>query len=359
MPDKLENYKKEGYNILCPMTKIDEMPSWNMIVYDFEQLSPDPADGDIFPKKGGKKDSQGNATEFCLHAAAIKKLGVCARVEWDYRETGLVPQKTENLIVFVTVGEIKKADGQKVGYQGHGSVDMLIEEDKIRIAWQSKLESTAKTLQWLKKKSKSFIDMEIRKEINLKKTNSRKIAETGAQVRVLIPLLKIHPSYTLEEIKHQFVAPSVTVNPNDPVIKEITMRQFELSLSSVYNITQLPQKQRVLLKAPAIDIPEGDFQTVPDQEPESSIPDEFEDKEGAKKAVDKLKKTADQREASKLASVEEKNVRDQKIADIETEAKRTGFNLVTGIKKPLSEFMDIHLDALLEKLKKDPNDDIP
>ena len=355
MTDQLEKYKKAGYNILCPMTKIDNMSDWHKVVFDVVQLSHNPTDGDVYPKLG-------STGQFILTGQALQKLAICASVMWNPKETKATVLEP-NYVAYNAVGCIRKADGQLVCMQSEYDIDMRVVEDEIKQGWDGKLASDNKALDWLNKKMtdekrKHYVAQKIREEINFKRKHKTKLAATGAKNRVIRALLSVKKSYSVAELKKEFVTPRVIVQPDykDPEVKRAMMK---LSLGSMFNVYG---PQPAMLEGPqAIEIPPEDFKTVADEEPETKPPvhEAFEDKEGAKKAVDKLEKTAEKREASKLKAQGDAAIRSQKIEEIETEAKRTGFNLVTAIKKPLSEFMDIHLDALLEKLKKDPDDDIP
>ena len=348
--ETLSNYREKGYNILCPTTKIEELPEWHHVVFDLVKLSPNPKDRDVYPKDG-KQDGP-----FILTGHALQKLSICAGVQWDPSQTK-VTSVDRHYVSYSALGSLPKVFGQ-APFFAEGDVDMLVEEDKIRGAWESKVKSTHSSLKWLRDMSadrqKSYIDDKIRQELNFKRQHRMPLAATTAKNRVLRALLGIKPSYTIPELKREFVMPRIVFQPDmkDPIVKKALLDGMVASINGVYGG---PGPATQIVHESAYEIAPEDFQTVPDDDPDPGS------EPGAEEETDPgLNRTDDFENADKGVQ----------ISSIKTLAEQKGFSLklITdkefkagkpGIKLAVEDFNENNRLGLFKRLLSMPDDDIP
>ena len=355
--ETLSKYREKGYNILCPTTKIEALPEWHNVVFDLVKLSPDPKDKDVYPQDGKA------GGPYILTSHALQKLSICAGVQWDPVHTK-VTSVDRHYVAFSALGSLPKVFGQ-APFFAEGDVDMLIEEDKIRAAWDMKLKSTHNSFKWLADmpadRRKNYVADKIRQEMNFKRQHRMPLAATTAKNRVIRALLGIKPSYAKSALDHEFVMPRIVFQPDmkDPVVKKALLDGMINNINGVYGPGQGSPVQ--IAQEPAFDIPPEDFQTVPDPEPEAEPDPEPEPEPKADKDIGPG--------PGKTTDFENDDQAGQ-IKTLRALASQKGFavNVITGedfkkgvpgIKLALEKFNDKNRLGLFRQLLSMPDDDIP
>ena len=273
--NELAEYKKQNANILGPSTKMNKLSEFHKIVVDTETLSTNPADGDIYKHKDAWGDKP---AQYIIHAQGLQKLALCAGVFWNPAETRATAM-SQKYVAYNAVGCLRKPDGTPECYQAEADIDIDIVEDELRDKFKDKKKEWQKK-SWFQNMStesqNDYIESAIQKELNAQKKHKTKKAATNARSRVIRPLLRTKKTYTLAELAKPFVMLRVILQPDysDPEVKKMMLTAAIQAQTGVFG----PAPSQ----APAIDIPNGDYDIRPvpaeENEPEPSPPPATDDK---------------------------------------------------------------------------------
>ena len=321
---ELAEYKEQKANLLGPTIRMDALSEFHKIVIDTETLSINPADKDIYKHKDkyGERPAQ-----YIITGQGLQKLALCAGVMWNPAETRAT-KISQRYVAYNAVGCIRKPDGTPAGYQAEADVDIDVEEDDLREKFKEKKKKWLDgDSDWFRKMGKEaqndYIENAFRKELNFKKRHKVKTAATNARSRVIRPLLRIKPTYTLAELSKPFYMPRVVLHPDysDPEVKKLMLAEAIQSQTGVFG----PAPSQT----PVIDIPSGDYEVRPAPENELEPPPHGGGGDDASVDSDAMPK--DVFEALPVA---------EQQLELEERAKAKGYDL-SGLPTPISG-MDNH-----------------
>jgi len=220
---ELEKYKGQKANILMPSTMIGGLSEFHQPVIEAVQLSPNPADGDVY------EDKQNN--KFRLTKQALVKLSNCAGVSWHPYETRRVDNRMDrNYVAYQAVGGIRKADGSSIAFKAEYDMDFEVIEEELTAQY------TAKATKGSDEAKKKYIEESVRREMLFKRKHKVKLCEAGAMNRVIRSLLALKNGYTAEELKRPFVTVRIVIRPdyNDKDVRRQMMSAAVKSMTGIY-----------------------------------------------------------------------------------------------------------------------------
>lgn len=267
--EEIEQHRKNGSNILIPMTKI-EPSEFHTPVIDEVHLSID--QGDAY-----KRDDK-----YAISFQGLNRMAVCAGVQWHPYETRRTDNGTDKLYVaFRAVGGVKKADGSMVWHAANYDLDLEIIKEELEDQYRAKANKYKKDQP--KQKQDEYVEYCVTRDWRQKRRHRHALAESGAKARVLRQLLNVKSLYTKAEIEKPFVVVRYIFQPptDDPNVRRQLIEQSMASMRSVYGTSALPhyptQDDYIDIPPPAeaTEAPQEDPE--PPQEPEADPkPDAFE-----------------------------------------------------------------------------------
>jgi len=258
---QLQKYVDEGAHILVPFIKMSGLSEFHELVLDVLLLDPDPKGDDVYVQEKAYKNKP---AKLALTAKALARLGICASVEWDPKDTRIT-YRDENYVAYSAVGYVNKADGTRVGRFAEGDIDMKVERNKIEDAMSLKVETWLDPDndkgKWFRQMSKAsqdgYVRHKIAEQVNFKDTHKQSLAATKARSRVLRDLLGTKSTYTVEDLEKPFVMPRVILRPDysDPEVKKLMLAG---AIQSVMGVFGAPPARQIEGQAPI----ETEFRTV-------------------------------------------------------------------------------------------------
>lgn len=336
---EIEKAKKAGMNILLPSTHIEGLSEFHHPVIDYVELSPEPAQGDVyFHSESGK---------FVPAKQGLMKLALCAGIMWNAAETKRTDNRQDrDYVSYQAVGGVRKADGSPVWLKAEYDMDFEVIEEELR----EQYEKTGKKNKKSGEELQDYIDYCVKRDLLFKRKNKVKLCEAGAMNRVVRALLGLKAGYTQAELKKPFVVARIVFRPDysDPEIRRIMLQKSMESVTGVYG--------PVAPDAPSVDLsdvgPTIDVETLPGtDEPISGKEEEAEIPEpgGPDDDLDGLS----HEEADFMAADKE-----TQIDTLEKLSKRKGYDL-KQLKRPINTFTKVNREGFFDKLMGMPDDDIP
>ncbi len=214
--EKIEEHKKNGSNILIPMTEI-EHSDFHVPVIDSVTLTPAT---DAYKRQEDK---------FALSFGGLNKLGVCAGVQWHPHETRRTDDGRDKLYIsFRAVGGVKKADGSMVWHAANYDLDLEIIKEELEEIHAANARKY--------KKDQAYIDFCVARDWRQKRRHKHALAESGAKARVLRSLLGVKNLYSMSELQKPFVVVRYVFRPpmNDPYVRRQLVDAAMSSMTGIY-----------------------------------------------------------------------------------------------------------------------------
>lgn len=335
---EIEKARKAGMNLLLPSTHIEGLSEFHHPVIDYIELSPEPANGDVyFHSESGK---------FVPTKQGLMKLALCAGIMWNPAETKRTDNRQDrDYVSYQAVGGVRKADGSPVWLKAEYDMDFEVIEEELR----EQYEKTGKKNKKSGEELQDYIDYCVKRDLLYKRKNKVKLSEAGAMNRVVRALLGLKAGYTKAELKKPFVVARIVFRPDysDPEIRRIMIQKSMESVTGVYGPVAPDPSADPSDVEPAIDV-----ETLPGtDEPISGKEEEAETPEpgGPDDDLDGLS----HEEADFMAADQE-----TQIDTLETLSKRKGYDL-KQLKRPINTFTKVNREGFFDKLMGMHDDDIP
>ncbi len=339
---EIEKAKKAGMNMLLPSSVIEGLAEFHSPVIDYEQLSPEPTDGDVyFHTESGK---------FAPTKQGLMKLALCAGIIWDpVRHRRTDNRGDRNYVSFQAVAGVRKADGSLVWLPAEYDMDFEVIEDKLQKQYRKKAnEQKSKT----EEQRQEYVDYCVRRDLLYKREHKVKLCETGAMNRVIRMLLVgLKAGYSKAELKKPFVVARIVFKPDysDPQIRDLMIRRGIDSMTSIYGGESAGEIHGEPLASDFSDITPlaSDVSKMRQEKPKSPPQenDEPEDKTGDGNITNA--------EADFMASDDS-----SQISTLKALAKRKDYDL-KQLKRPLDKFTEAERKGFFDKLMGMPDSDIP
>jgi len=240
----LDVYRKQGANVLSPVSKITERISpFYVVKLTAVKIDPNPGNGEVYPV-GRKEVSKGVWKDtFALHKNALEKLGLAMGVEWI--EVRRVDDRSDrNYVAYIAKGRYRGFDGTWKYIVGDGELDLVAIEEEVRAEQEEKVASPKfKESSKYKEHAHIFKDMTpaeiiewlVRREMLQWRKNKEARAATRAKLRALRSL-GIKSSYTREELERPFIVVRTEFQPDesDPEIKEMVRKGIAYQAAALY-----------------------------------------------------------------------------------------------------------------------------
>ena len=334
---EIEKARKAGMNLLLPSTHIEGLSEFHSPIIEYVELSPDPANGDVyFHSESGKlvPTKQG-----------LMKLALCAGIMWNAPETKRTDNRQDrDYVSFQAVGGVRKGDGSPVWLKAEFDLDFEVIEEELREQYEKKGKKSRKT----GKELQDYVDYCTKRDLLYKRKHKIKLCEAGAMNRVVRALLGLKAGYTEAELKKPFVVARIVFRPDysDPEIRRIVIQKSIENVTGVYGPTELEPIEVPYSGEPAIDT-----ETLPEtNEPLSGKKEEAEVPEATGTDDDF---NLSHEEADFMAADKE-----GQIDTLKTLSKRKGYDL-KQLQKPLDTFSEVHRNGFFNKLMSMMDDDIP
>jgi len=180
--------------------------------------------------------------KFRLHARALYKIAQAGNVQWDPHRSGPLSMPDTNVIGYKAVGGIRKGTGELMVFDGYKDMDLDVEYDIIREAYEKKrTDYDRSTPQWWQKMSQEAKDNYIKncidRDFTAKKRYAPEMCETGARCRVIRALFPdVASEFDADDLNKPFVVLRFRVNLNheNPEIRSALQQQQLLSAMGVF-----------------------------------------------------------------------------------------------------------------------------
>jgi hypothetical protein len=226
--EEIEWHRKNGSNILIPMTKL-EPSEFHVPVIDQVYLS-------IEEHDAYKRDEK-----YAPSFQGLNRLSVCAGVQWHPYETRRTDNGNDKLYVaFRAVGGVKKADGSMIWCAANYDLDLEIIKEELEDQYWAKAKKFKKDKS--QKEQAEYVEYCVNRDWRQKRRHRHALAESGAKARVLRQLLGVKSAYTKAELDKPFVVVRYVFQPptNDPAVRRQLIEQSMAGMRSVYGTTALP-----------------------------------------------------------------------------------------------------------------------
>jgi hypothetical protein len=224
--DVSEKFPASEYNALIPVKTITQMSPFHRVSVNIVSLSPDPKDGDVYDLKG-KLAPQKNGLMKLAAAAGIRVISVrsvtpsgCERCMEAASRTKIPPACREcpdrEDIAVEAVVDVPDGAG---GYRPVKATREWLAEDEREAA---------------KSNAATFLQA---------KRFRKPLTESKALLRAIRSALSVHATYTAEELRKPFVVPVVTLNYDDPALREAVVKRLAAGADAVFGAapTALPE----------------------------------------------------------------------------------------------------------------------
>ena len=329
---EIEKYKGQGANVLMPSTMIGGLSEFHQPVIEAVQLSPNPADGDVY------EDKQNN--KFRLTKQALVKLSNCAGVSWHPYETKRVDNRMDrDYVAYQAVGGIRKADGSSIAFKAEYDMDFEVIEEELRAQY------TARAQKGNDDAKRKYIEEGVRKELLFKRKHKVKLCEAGAMNRVIRSLLGLKGGYSAAELQKPFVTVRIVIRPDytDKDVRRQMMSAAVKSMTGIYGDSGNGSSDCAKyddFEGETIDIPHDEDGYVPTEvpAPEAQAPEpQQQPGSGNQKSI--------QEQEIDFSNCE----KDEQLKILETLIKRKAYD--TGkFPKPMTEFSEANRTSLFRKL---------
>lgn len=331
---EIDQAKKAGMNLLLPSTHIENMSEFHSPVIDYVELSPEPADGDVYYHSESKK--------MVPSKQGLVKLAVCAGIMWDMSLTKRTDNReSRDYVSFRAVGGVRKADGTVVPFSAEYDMDFEVIENKLRDQYEKSGKKAKKTGDELQ----SYVDYCVKRDLLYKREHKLKLCESGAMNRVIRSLLGLKAGYTKQELTKPFVVARIVFRPDysDPEIRRIMVQKSIESITSVYGGSN---DQMPITTAPPIEIPH-DADNNNSDVVDGKIEDPMQEEDNKQEDTMSHKK-------ADFDAADEKG----QIDTLKAMAKRKGYDL-KQLKKPLEDFVESEREGFFDKLMECADSDLP
>ncbi len=343
--EQIEEYRRQGANILKPSVRLEEYSEFHQPVVDIVRLDPDPNAGDVYPN-GAKQGT------FFLHYQAYLKLANCAQIAWDPYKSGQIPGDDPDIVTYQAVGGIRQPDGTLSSPMvSTYSKNMHVIEDDLKEQYEAKARKNRRLK--TSEDRQDYINYCVKRDMRMERRHAVTKAESGAKARVIKSILNTKSHYTRQELQQPFVMVRVVFRPdyNDPLVKQTMLLAAANAAAGVFG---MPAPNG--LPAPPIGQPGA---TVPIPHPDTQ-PDTLTETPLADPGPEPPYPDTDTNRPQEAPASFEQMDRGQKIRHLEELARHKGYNLV-HLQYPLEDFNDTNLTGFYEKLMamEDQTDDIP
>lgn len=274
--DIASQFPADKYNILIPQKTIMQMSPFHRISVNFVMLDPDPANGDVYdlqgklaPTKNGIlklaraagiqvkhiKSVTPSGCERCMEAASRTKIPPACRE---------CPDRDNNIAVEVAVLLPDGAGGYRATV---ATREWLAEDEKEAAQSYNKATRQREPNAALFAQAKRF---------------KKPITESKALLRAIRSALSAKNVYTANELAKPFVVPVVTLNYDDPALREAVTRRLASGMDAIFggaanalpmNIDAAQADQNPAIEA-GVEIVNDDDATPPADEDDLSPNDE-------------------------------------------------------------------------------------
>jgi len=236
--ERLKAYEVKGCHMLVPSAiNIDDIAPGFALVIDPVLLKSHPRDKDVYAHETNQYDYTANDWKqehrsgkelVRVHKQGFDRLAQAARIEW------LQPQiirdaQVKGRMMAVIEGMIRTSTGEYYRVSDVYGMDLEIERKKLE-------------LQYSRKTSAEYL---IKRDLLQKEVHQEKHCVSGAKNRVTKQLLCIANTYTVEELKKEFVAIRIVprLDMNDEYTRKRLVDMQIAAMASVYGLIPNSQPQ--------------------------------------------------------------------------------------------------------------------
>lgn len=340
---QIETAEKEGYNMLMPSQIVSEIPAMHNVTIEYEKISSNPEDGDVYPKGTGEADKG----KFILTKQALIRLCSCAGIEWNWGFCGRTDDRRDrDYISYRMVGAVRKLDGTWYPLQGEYDIDMEVREEELRDQYSNRCKNWQKP----QKEKDGYVESSTKREMIRIRRHKLALCETGAMLRAIRGLLIIRNSYTAEKLEKPFVITRLAFAPdyNDPEIRQQFVAAATKAITGIYggsqsvfgekNTQQFPDLDTIGHTTDDTEEPDPDHGNPLQDPPNGDGDDEPPTQADLDREAFMNLKPPGQVEALKVL------------------AKSKNYDL-TAIKAPLEKWGEVHRVGFYDKLVEPENDD--
>ena len=236
--ERLRDYEKKGCHMLVPSAiSIEDIASGFALVVDPVLLKSHPKDKDVYAHETSQYDYKANDWKMesrtgkelvRVHKQGFDRLAQAARIEW------LSPQivrdtNVKGRMMAQVEGMIRTSTGEYYRMSDVYGMDLEIERKKLE-------------MQYAKSSSAQYL---ISRDLLQKEVHQEKLCVSGAKNRVTKQLLCIANTYSVEDIRKEFIA--IRIVPRLDMNDEYTRRRLVdmqiAAMASVYGLVPTGQPQ--------------------------------------------------------------------------------------------------------------------